>query len=154
MNWKRLVITHYVIVFMYVCVNIKLFGSIPFKLTVTLAVFLTIFTSSCASMAKIIKEMLHLLKENKELIHTIKTILQLFPEGVMIRSLDPISLKCINKFVNEVVQRQILSQGDQDSLRKTKVTVQHPDKEADPEETSLHEFLTAQEEKLESIEDN
>ena len=46
-------------------------------------------------------EILILLKTNKELIHTIKTVLQVFPEGVIIRSLDETSAKTITKFANE-----------------------------------------------------
>jgi hypothetical protein len=42
--------------------------------------------------------MLLLLKENRELIKTIKTILQIFPEGVVINSLDKDMQKMVTKF--------------------------------------------------------
>ena len=57
--------------------------------------------------AKQIKEILYLIKENKELIHTINSILQTFPEGVIIRSLDEISRKTLTKFANDVFQNTI-----------------------------------------------
>ena len=41
------------------------------------------FSFTSLMIAKQIKEILYLIKENKELIHTIKSILQTFPEGVI-----------------------------------------------------------------------
>ena len=73
------------------------------------------FSFTSLMIAKHIKEMLYLIKENKQLIHTIKTILQTFPEGVIIRSLDEVTKKTITKFANDVFQNTITKILDESS---------------------------------------
>ena len=54
--------------------------------------------------AKKILNFLQLIQENRELVHTIKNILKVFPEGVLIQSLDETSRKVIIKFANNIIQ--------------------------------------------------
>ena len=49
--------------------------------------------------------MIILLKTKKDLIHTIRGILQVFPEGVIIRSVDPTSKRVIIRFANDVAEQ-------------------------------------------------
>ena len=49
--------------------------------------------------------MIVLLKIKKDLIHTIRSILQVFPEGVIIRSVDSITQKTVIKFANDVANK-------------------------------------------------
>jgi len=54
-----------------------------------------------------IKDMLLLLKENRDLIATIRKILQVFPEGVIIQELDESSLKYFTKYANSSARKEI-----------------------------------------------
>ena len=55
-----------------------------FLLLVNVTISSGIYTIECLMIAKQLKEVFDLLQENKKLTHTIKTILQTFPEGVII----------------------------------------------------------------------
>ena len=68
------------------------------------------FTSYLVSQ-KII-EIFILLKTNKDLIHTIQSILQIFPEGVIIRSIDPVTKQTIIKFANNIANQFFLKIGE------------------------------------------
>ena len=124
----------------------------------------------------IFNETWYLLKEKRDLIHTIKTILQIFPEGVLIRSLDPISLRVITKFANQAIQKQIWDFGDMHSQeeendqgtqndqkiskkdyphielkKEVQISVSNSNKEGDDSSTfTLNEFLVNQEQKFEN----
>ena len=57
-----------------------------------------------------LKEIIILLKTNKDLIHTIQTILQVFPDGVIIRSLDETSKQTILKFANNIAKKVLIDE--------------------------------------------
>ena len=96
-----------------------------------------------------LKEMIILLKTNKELIHTIQTILQVFPEGVIIRSLDETSQQIITKFANNISNKEFIEKEN----REIKINIcgnQSFNEEWRPQDSlSLEELLTNQEIKLE-----
>ena len=108
------------------------------------------------------KEHLKVLKENKDLIKTIKTILQIFPEGVIIRSLDPESLKILTKFANDVAVNEHLSQDEdvQDVTTTARILRQSGEAESIddynsyPEELDLHMILSIQEAECKKLDDN
>ena len=50
--------------------------------------------------------------KNKELIKTIKKILQVFPEGIIIQSFDQESQNLIMQFVNDAAVKNISSSKD------------------------------------------
>ena len=56
--------------------------------------------------AKFVKNFLEAIHENKQLVKTIKNILQSLPEGVIIESKDEISNKFIIKFANSIAKNQ------------------------------------------------
>ena len=91
------------------------YDQIEFKLYIVVINGSIYFAFTSLMIAKHIKEMLHLIKDNKQLIHTIKTILQTFPEGVIIRSLDEVTKKTITKFANDVFQNTITKLLDESS---------------------------------------
>ena len=103
-----------------------------------------------------------MLKENKDLIKTIKTILQIFPEGVIIRSLDPESLKILTKFANDVAVNEHLSQDEdvQDVTTTARILRQSGEAESIddynsyPEELDLHMILSIQEAECKKLDDN
>ena len=97
-----------------------------------------------------LKEILALLKSNKDLIHTIQKILQVFPEGVIIRSLDETSKQTIMKFVNNIANKDLII----DNYTESNVIVvksENLNQEDDFHNyLSIKEFLSNQEIKLQS----
>ena len=58
---------------------------------------------------KVLLEFLNLINKNEELIRTIKHILQVFPEAVLIQTYDDKTKKIIVKFANDAAKRDILN---------------------------------------------
>jgi len=109
-----------------------------------------IFSFSCILLTKQIKEILLLIKENKELVSIIKTILQVFPEGVVIRSLDPESKKTLLKFSNSVFQNkfcddELLENQNPEMMSVTILTPDQENGEVDEQTMMLSKFLDMQE---------
>ena len=59
--------------------------------------------------AKVLLEFLNLIHKNEELIRTIKHILQVFPEAVLIQTYDEKTKKIVIKFANDAAKRDILN---------------------------------------------
>jgi hypothetical protein len=87
------------------------------------------------------------LKDKKELIHTIKTILQVFPEGVLIRSLDEVTKRVLLEFANDEIKK-FTSFGEEQE-KEVRINVCDPAhsfrSEDDSSFLSLEQFLGAQE---------
>ena len=102
-----------------------------------------------------IKDMLLLLKENRDLIATIRKILQVFPEGVIIQELDEKSQKYITKYANSSIRKEILNMGSTGShlhLSDSSIKVKSLD---GPKFTmNISDFLEMQSSKLEGQEEN
>ena len=81
------------------------YDDIPFTLYSSVLINLILYPLILIFISRKIKEMIILLKTKKDLIHTIKSILQVFPEGVIIRSVDPITQKTVIKFANDVASK-------------------------------------------------
>ena len=112
---------------------------------------LLLFPTSCIFASEKIKETIYLLKTNQNLINTIRTILEVFPEGVLIRSLDPKSRETILKFKNNIAKGFIM---DKDNSKLEDVVIDQIDfssKEV-PENLAsrinLKDFLSQQENKI------
>ena len=87
-----------------------------------------------------------LIKTNKELIYTIRTILQNFPEGVVIRSIDPVLNRTIMAYANDVA-KDIINQNElsEDNLKDVKVNVIESMESHASNLCSLKDFLQKQE---------
>ena len=59
--------------------------------------------------AKVLLEFLNLIHKNEELVRTIKHILQVFPEAVLIQTYDDKTKKFVIKFANDAAKRDILN---------------------------------------------
>jgi len=70
-------------------------------------VIMIIFPIISMTTARLIKDLLKLIQENKELLETIKNILQALPDGVVINVLDPKTKKNILKFTNKSARQQL-----------------------------------------------
>ena len=62
--------------------------------------------------ARILLGFLLVIHKNKELIKTIKKILKVFPEGIIIQSLDKTSKELIVQFANEIAEKHVISYDD------------------------------------------
>ena len=96
-----------------------------------------------------IKEIIILLKTKKDLIHTIRSILQVFPEGVIIRSIDPVTKQTVIKFANDVAS-QFLKQVDDSAEVSDKLQVIPDSPVQNQKDQQLEEFLHEQELKIDT----
>ena len=128
------------------------FQNVEFILYVAVISGRMYFTISTLMITKHIKEMLHLIKDNKQLIHTIKTILQTFPEGVIIRSLDEVTKKTITKFANDVFQNTITKLLDESSNShndtEVNIWVKNDGNSTEEQITSFEDFINQQEDQV------
>lgn len=85
---------------MYIVGTVKLYDNIPTTFFSSFISILFILPLSAILYSSQIKDMLHLLKENQELTKTIKNVLEMFPESVIIQSLDSETKKFITRFAN------------------------------------------------------
>ena len=60
-------------------------------------------------LCKIIRGLIALIHENKELVDTIKNILEVFPEGVIIEGLKPKTKQIVVKYANRVASEDLLN---------------------------------------------
>ena len=86
MKWTRIVFILYFIMICYALMLNYYFDKRPLKLYSAFSFVGILFPVSIYYGTKKIKEIIILLKINKDLIHTIRSILQVFPEGVIIQS--------------------------------------------------------------------
>ena len=102
-----------------------------------------------------LKEMIILLNTNKDLIHTIQTILQIFPEGVIIRSLDDKSMQTIMKFANNIANKELIRENNEERDHiDTRLKIVNSDQFRNKENMSimLNDFLSQQEFKIQNDE--
>lgn len=101
--------------------------------------------------------MLHLIKENKELIETIRKILQMFPEGVIIQNYDLKTNKYLVKYANWAAKSQIFKNIDEereigiDDNFMSKVKILN---EENAYKMDIQSFLRMQSDKIKDLEDN
>lgn len=128
-------------------VNLELF--ISFSIT------LVLYPIVCCFISSNLKKLIVTIKTNKDLIHTIQTILQVFPEGVIIRSLDETSMKTVMKFSNNIAKKDLVTdvndyENDENQTVKIKVVDSQSFNEGNENELILevNEFLKLQEDKF------
>ena len=95
--------------------------------------------------------MIILLKIKRDLIHTIRNVLQIFPEGVIIKSIDPVSKMTIIKFANDVASKFFNKYNDKAKLSDDYIVniMENSNKKID-EKVTLSEFLNEQELKIDT----
>lgn len=106
-NGNKIVIVHFIVIISFVIKMNLMFENIPIYFYIAIIFSSALFVVSAMIISKQIKDILLILKENKELIKTIQTILQVFPEGVMIRSFDQKTKEIILKFANDIARKLI-----------------------------------------------
>ena len=111
-HWKRMVLLYWIIQ----VINFIVLHLTYEKLTVFFYpgyIFTTILLPLVSMViAKIILTFLTLIYKNQKLVSTIRKILQIFPESILIQSLDQVSGKLIVQFVNDTAAKEIIEYGD------------------------------------------
>ena len=148
MKWKKIVVWFYIVMIAYIiAMNLK-YDDVSFTLYASIACSCFIFPTTLIFISQKIKEMIILLKTKKDLIHTIRSILQVFPEGVIIRSVDPVAKQTVIKFANDVASQFLGRQADSEISDELRVKLDSPDQSHDDER--LEEFLQEQELKIDT----
>ena len=107
-HWKRMVLLYLIIQILYFIIlhitykNISVYFY-PGYIFITILIPLVWMI-----IARIILAFLMLIHNNQELVKAIKKILQIFPEGILIQTLDKNSRKLIIQFVNDTATKEIV----------------------------------------------
>ena len=104
-DWIIVVCSFYIFFISYAIWWNLQYDNIPFSFFVSFLFVIIIFSLICILISKKLKEIIILLKTKKDLVHTIQTILKVLPEGVIIRSFDPITKKVVTEFANDHAQK-------------------------------------------------
>ena len=154
LNFKYAIIPYYSIVIWYIWIVKSKFDNIPIVLYTALIFTMVLFPITWIIVSDKIKETIYVMKSNQNLIHTIKSILEIFPEGVLIRSFDPISKQTVIKFANENIKSKLQNENSiQSDWSKYEVVPILPnlDKKTNIGEwLSLIDFINKQEQSVEN----
>ena len=161
MSWKKIVITFWGVSLFFIIAITETYQEVPLKLYLSFLFIWILFPMWWFFIAEKVKQIFVYMKANKDLIHTIRTILLLFPEGVIIRSIDPVTKETILKFANDAAKKFNLEKWDwKDDKENIEVVVLNENSSkhiknfnltsTSQSEVSLKlgEFLKFQEEKL------
>ena len=157
-NYVKVVLSFYFVIFAFIVSVNLLYDEIPFVLYISLMNIIIYFPLICIFISQKFKEMIMLLKTKKDLVHTIQTILKVLPEGVIIRSFDPIAKRVIIEYANDYAQKFLnednegVSITDQLILNIAKPSASPPSNRSD-NPWSLSNFLNLQERKIEESKD-
>ena len=105
LKWKKVILCLYIVMIANIIMMNWFYSGIPFTFYSSTIIILILFPITLIFISQKIAEMIILLKTKKDLIHTIRSILQVFPEGVIIRSVDPTSKRVIIRFANDVAEQ-------------------------------------------------
>ena len=161
MSWKKVVLTFWGITLAFVIAATETYEEVPLKLYLAFLFVGILFPMCCFFIAEKVKQIFVYMKANKDLIHTIRTILLLFPEGVIIRSIDPVTKETILKFANDAAKKFNLEKWDwKDDKESIEVVIMNENSTTnifDQSNTNtsqqdhtykINEFLKIQEERL------
>ena len=141
---------------MIVRISLK-YTNVPAQLYAILVVCSISVAIASIIQSRTIKDMLILLKENKDLIHTIRQILQQFPEGVIIQNFDENTLNFKTKYANSSARNEILnldSTGTAINISDSSVKIKVLDSFELAKNMQISNFLEAQICKLKDMKEN
>ena len=149
LNWLKSVFAFWGVTFIYIILMTQLYSDVTSTFYFSFAFASIMFPLSWFFISEKVKELFIFMKTNEDLIHTVRTILQLFPEGVIIRSIDPVTRQTISRFANDVAWKIILNEAEEEETGKTivKVIKTEENEQNSPVNrvASLDEFLCHQE---------
>ena len=128
MHWKRQVLLLYFMFTVFIILLNVYYDKISIILYMGIFLMWTLYLVIWIFISFKLKELIVMVKTNKDLIHTIQTILQVFPEGVIIRSLDETSKQTVLRFANNIAKKDLapeVGQGEQLVDLKIKVVDSH-----------------------------
>ena len=147
LKWTKIVIVLYITMIWYILMINYFYDNVSLKLYSVFSFVGILFPITLYYGSQNIKEIIILLKTKKDLIHTIRSILQVFPEGVIIRSIDPVTKQTVIKFANDVAS-QFLKQVDDRAEVSDKLQVIPDSPVQNQKDQQLEEFLHEQELKI------
>ena len=150
MNWKRQAIVLYSLFALFLLLMTIYYDKVSLLLYMGVLLTWLFYPIIWLFISFKLKELIITNKTNKDLIHTIQTILQVFPEGVIIRSLDERTQHTIIKFANNIACRILIGEVNQSEsmLKIYEINPQQLNQESESEREffiSLDEFLSKQE---------
>lgn len=110
LNWKKVIIGFTIVQFLYIIlVHIK-FGSRELFFYCGLGSLILFFPVGSIGISNMVKDLILTVHENKELVNTIKNILQVLPESVIVQSLDSNSQKVVLKYANDLAFKTFIEE--------------------------------------------
>ena len=101
LTWRKLICAFWIIMAWILLFTYLKCDNVPIILYVSIWTPSVMFPVTTMFYWVEFKEAILLVKTNKELTHTTRTILLFFPEGVVIRSQDSVSKNTITRFAND-----------------------------------------------------
>ena len=158
-DWVKVVASFYTIVICFLVLVSKRYTDVPIPLYASFLFVLIYYPLICLFISQKYKEMIVLLKTNNNLVHTIQTILKVLPEGVLIRSFDPVTQKVITEFVNDYAQKFVKESNKEITISEN-LLINIAKSSASPpsnrfeNDLQLNDFLNLQEIKIKELEDS
>ena len=140
LQWKRQVLLLYFMFAVFIILLNIYYDKISIILYMGIFLMWTLYLVIWIFISFKLKELIILLKTNKDLIHTIQTILQVFPEGVIIRSLDETSKQTILKFANNIAKKDLDADAHADG-QQTDVKIKLVDSNNASQDTEAHNLM-------------
>ena len=110
LEWKRMVLLFWIIMSYYMITTHIQYGARDFPFYFAMVCTNVLVPLIIMVIARIVLGFIQLIQKNQELVKTIKHILQVFPEGVIIQSYQETpSKELVVKFVNDTAQKEILT---------------------------------------------
>ena len=142
--WKHVVGVYLLVqLTQFIAVHI-LFPKLNAFLYISMLVSVVLYITISMLIAKFVKNFLEAINENKQLVETIKNILQSLPEGVIIETKDENLNKYIVKFANSISQRNIF-RSDPEEINTSEI-----DEKVRIVQTSIEELKNFDDEELEN----
>lgn len=109
LGWKKLFFIFFSVKASYVVLTLLINHSVNSFFVVANLLSMVIFPVVWIVVSKIVRNFLELIQENKELIASIKYILQVLPHGIIIQCKDKNIQKHIVKFTNDIAKEKIFT---------------------------------------------
>ena len=107
-HWKRMIVLFYILQIIYFVVLHLTYKNISVHFYPAFIFATILIPLVWMIIARIILAFLKLIHNNEELVKTIKKILQIFPEGILIQTLDQDSEKLVVQLVNDTAAKEII----------------------------------------------
>ena len=110
LEWKRMILLFWTVMSYYIIATHITFGVMSFLYYFGMIWINVLVPLIIMVIARIVLGFIELIQKNQELVRTIKHILQVFPEGVIIQSIEESQPEgLVVRFVNDTAKKEILT---------------------------------------------